>query len=156
MEPKDIGADMRKKLKEVEEMHRKLPRLEIFVLDNLCLWVLWMVGPDLTGKGIDLGDNARDNVVVRNTTRKWKKSEITLDIRKKLKQFEYEDSEEDSKMPYKGKTDEEMTKCDKEEIESKLEESKKEWNAFKEEMKNVMQRNKEDIQAEFEKMRTEM
>ena len=62
-----------------------------------------MVGPDLTGKGIDLGDNALDNVVVRNTTRKQKKSEITPDIRKKLKQFEYENSEEDLEMPIKGK-----------------------------------------------------
>ena len=52
--------------------------------------------------------------------RKKKKAEITPEIRKKLKRFEYGYSKDSFERPTKGRQDGVMTKSDKEEIESKF------------------------------------
>ena len=115
-----------------------------------------MVDQELVGKSSNLSDIEGVNICARNTTRKRKKSEIKPDIRKNLKQFEYKNSEESSEMPSKVRSEDLLSKTDKEEIETRLEDAKKERDDFQKEMKEVIQSNKEDKQAEFEKMRSKM
>ena len=100
-----------------------------------------MVDQEFVGKSSDLSDIKCVNIIGKNTTRKRKKSEINPDIRKKLKQFEYENVEGNSEMPSKTKSEDVLTKNDREEIENKLKEAKKECDDFQKEMKEVMQSN---------------
>ena len=74
-----------------------------------------MVDQELVGKNFNLSDIEGVNISAKNTTRKRKKSEINPDIRKKLKQFKYKNSEENSEMPSKtAKSEDLLTKNDQE------------------------------------------
>ena len=87
------------------------------------------IGNRLKSNGSVPENFEREDYKVKEGLRNRKKVDITPEIRKELKIFECEYSEESLNMAPKGKPDDPMTKADKEELQAdisnKLEEMKK-------------------------------